>query len=551
MIKNDIVKLIYQYCTENGLDEVGKALKKESNAEIESPFLSQIKEYITEDNFDKAIHLIEVSLTFEQKTLIIPQILLYQIFKYHSKNKSPTKTVKLIRKLSSCVYDKNKVISKCAYLLFDKNDKNKTMKNDTFIHSNNLKSLFEYISTVLSNSKNENIKTLHPQSLIRMMSIIEKNQIERCKYHNIIKETKSLGHCCEEDLIPSKQLLIINTNNSEEIVSLSMNPSKDLLAVLFNNDYIKIYKISYLSNKILQFELIRKYNDKHKSQITSLQMFSQDMLLTSSKDKTVKITEISTNKTEQLNFSDMILSSIAFTALDGIQRLAFASHNQMVYIYNTKDKLYQNEKVIDRINQICFSLPTSSLIFSCPSNQSVMIYDISLTERRANIYIKDTILSMGISKDGYSLLINSSNTTPVISLYDIVSKTMTKYFGHRQLGLCNQCRFGGANENFIIAGGCRKVTIWRKGHTIPVKTIEGFSDLSDVVWENKDLIISSGNDGVIRIFGNKYLDGAVLKEQKDSSEENNNMNEAEEEESDEYNNQSDLDESEESEDIFF
>ena len=549
MIKNDIVKLIYQYCSENGLDEVGNALKKESNVEIESPFLSQIKEYIREDNFDKAIHLIESSLTLEQKTLIIPQILLYQIYKYHTKNKSSAKTIKLIRKLSSCVYDSNKIISKCAYLLFDKNSNNKTLKNDTFIHSNSLKSLFEYISIVLSNSKNEKIKTLHPQSLIRMISTIEKNQMEKCKYHNILNEKNSIGHCCEEDLIPSKQVLLINTNNSEEIVSLSMSPSKDCLSVLFNNDCIKIYKISYLSNKILQFELIRKYNDKHKSQITSLQMLSQDILLTSSKDKTVKITEISTNKTEQLDFSDMILSSIAFTALDGIQRLAIASHNQMVYIYNIKEKKYQNEKVIDRINQICFSLPTSSLIFSCPSNQSILIYDLSLTERKENIYIKDTILSMGISKDGYSLLINSSNITPVISLYDIVSKTMTKYFGHRQLGLCNQCRFGGANENFIIAGGCRKVTIWRRGHTIPVKTIEGFSDLSDVVWENKDVVISSGNDGVVRIFGNKYLDGAVLKEQKDLSEENNNMNEGEEEESDE-DNQSDLDESEESEDYY-
>lgn len=547
MIKNDILKLIYQYCTENGLDEVGNALRKESNAEIESTFLSQIKEYIKKDNFDKAVHLIESSLTVEEKTLIIPQIYLYQIYKYHTKYKASSKTLKLIRKLSSCVYDRNKIISKCAYLLFDKNDKNKLLKNDTFIHSNNIKALFEYISIVLSNSKNENIKTLHPQSLVRMINILENNQIEKCKYHNTMNEKKSLGHCCEEELIPTKQLLIINTNNNEEIVTLSMSPSKDVLAILFNNDYIKIYKISYLSNKILQFELIRKYIDKHKSQITSLQMISQDILLTSSKDKTVKLTEISTNKTEQLDFSDMILSSIAFTALDGIQRLAIASHNQMVYIYNIKDKLFQNEKVIDRINQICFSLPTSSLIFSSPSNQSVIIYNLSLTERKSNISIKDTILSIEISKDGYSLLINSSNTTPVISLYDIISKTMTKYFGHRQLGLCNQCRFGGTNENFIIAGGCRKVTIWRKDQTIPVKTIEGFSDLSDVNWENKDMIISAGNDGVIRVFGNKYLDGAVLKEQ--LTEENNNMNEGEEEESDE-DNQSELDESEESEELY-
>ena len=65
MIKNDILKLIYQYWTENGLDEVGNALRKESNAEIESTFLSQIKEYIKKDNFDKAVHLIESSLTVE------------------------------------------------------------------------------------------------------------------------------------------------------------------------------------------------------------------------------------------------------------------------------------------------------------------------------------------------------------------------------------------------------------------------------------------------------------------------------------------------------
>ena len=55
MQHNEIVGLIYQYLNENGLEEVGKKLSKESKLLTEPEAIKELKESIIANKFDDAV----------------------------------------------------------------------------------------------------------------------------------------------------------------------------------------------------------------------------------------------------------------------------------------------------------------------------------------------------------------------------------------------------------------------------------------------------------------------------------------------------------------
>lgn len=95
--------------------------------------------------------------------------------------------------------------------------------------------------------------------------------------------------------------------------------------------------------------------------------------------------------------------------------------------------------------------------------------------RNLKIETKDSIIAIGLSQDGRSLLCNVSMTKPRIELWDLNSGLCAKkYRGHQQKDYVLRPVFGGANERLVLCGSeDSQVYIWCRETTELLVKVSG------------------------------------------------------------------------------
>lgn len=281
-------------------------------------------------------------------------------------------------------------------------------------------------------------------------------------------------------------------------ISLNNNPYKNSKEddKIYNN--LKIYQVS----KILG----------HKDLITSIS-FSSDAskILTASKDKTIKIHEVKSGQ-NILNISEIgnMITSAQFH--NNETQILCTSLDSKIQIYSIQG-IKQDSIPSLNINEMLISEKHNLIILSAPILRAILIYDIETKTEKNKILINDTIINISLSRldKGENLLINSSNLTPVISLWNLGSNELVrKYFGHRQERLTTKCCFGGFKEKFILCGSDNKeVFIWNRNKSLPVKVIKVHSaPVNAAVWptnEKSDFLFSVSDDHTVKVIGNENV----------------------------------------------
>ena len=250
----------------------------------------------------------------------------------------------------------------------------------------------------------------------------------------------------------------------------------------------------------------------HKDQITSIS-FSSDSkkILTSSKDKTIKLHDVKSGKLilNITEFNHMVNSAQLYNKETQIISTCLDSK---IHIFNLDGIRVESIPSLN-ISETLICEKYNLIILSATNLRAVLIYDIETKTEKNKIIINDTIVNISISKldKGENLLINSSNLTPVISLYNLKNNNLIrKYFGHRQERLTTKCHFGGYKEKFIICGSDNKeIFIWNRNKSIPIKIIKIHSaPVNAIVWpfnEKCDFMISVSDDHSIRILCNENV----------------------------------------------
>jgi len=297
--------------------------------------------------------------------------------------------------------------------------------------------------------------------------------------------------------IPDKEKFRISL--SEEIENKKIFTSKNNSKKEDNkNNILKIYQISKIS--------------AHKDMITSIS-FSSDSskILTSSKDKSVKLHEVKTGK-NLLNITDIghMVTSAQFHCME--TQILCTSLDSKIHIYSIQGVLLDSIPSLN-INEMLICEKFNLIILSAPILRAILIYDIQTKAEKNKIFINDTIINISLSRldKGENLLINSSNLTPVISLWKIETNALErKYFGHRQERLTTKCCFGGFKEKFILCGSDNKeVFIWNRNNSLPVKVVKLHSaPVNAAVWptnEKSDFLFSVSDDHTIKVIGNENI----------------------------------------------
>lgn len=536
MEKGDMIKIIVQFLKEKGYKEVGDKLEQESSIIAETSNLKYLKEYIQTGKYEKAISIILNYASEKEKIYIIPKIRVAQIFdsilknfdEDNSKNFiNQNESILLIRKISNSneIYDKDAAIQKCMKLIFINNHEELTKKmRELHPVSFSRESLNDYIESILSNS-NSLLKSLHPRSLEYMLDSLIKNQINKCLFHTV--NTNGIDysplkinpqnfsyfedHKCKSNNIPNKCLLTIE-EFEDEIINIVLSASEKYLAVILKSNQIFIYKLTWINSvSSMEITIISSFK-AHENLITSLQFNkSETVILTTSKDKTIKIYDIfSGHEKLSIEINTMATSSIFY---DNESKILTSCLSQKLTLYSIEGILLEETPTVT-VNEIQYSEILNLIILIAPTIKAVILYDYATKSEYGKLMINDTIVSTCLSKldKGKYLLVNSSTATPVISMWDLSKSSIErKFFGHRQERLCTKCTFGGEHEKFILSGSDNKeFYIWNRNSTIPISVIKAHSSsVNSAIWPmvrpNTYVIFSGSDDHTLKIFGNEKV----------------------------------------------
>jgi WD40 repeat protein len=543
MEKNTIIKSVIQYLESKGYTDVANKLQEESSVTLESHEIKLLRKHILNENYDEAIHLIMKICKEGEYMLIIPKIRALQFYELLivdiiGNSKRALDFLRKVFKLGKH-YEKDSRLEKCASLVFIKNKDELYRKMKELIPSSTSKeSLMEFITTTLSKSKSL-FKSLYPHSLEHMIDSVTNKQLESCIYHNVNFKNISYfeNHVCDKTLLPSKCLLNLDANN-EEVVNIVLSNSNNYFASVFKSNIISVFLIQRSRDTI---NLAKQCTiSAHKNQITSVTFDKYDInILTASKDKCVKLWEINQGQMLIRIELDAMVSSAIFS--DDESHIICSTIDQKIAVYDRQGR-YKSTVDYYVVSEMLYSHKYNIYILTVPTFKAIFLYDLDNKKENDKININDSIVSSSLSKldHGGFLLINSSTSTPVISMWDLSStKLVRKYFGHRQEGVGNRCSFGGYNENFIICGSnTKEIYIWNRLQSIAVSVIKAHSaSVNSIIWPSNELLsilISCSDDHLIKVFGNNNVSRVTSNDNsninnvlKDHEEESSEMSESE------------------------
>ena len=232
------------------------------------------------------------------------------------------------------------------------------------------------------------------------------------------------------------------------------------------------------------------------------------ILITASKDKTVKLFDIYKGVCKKVfEQANMISSAIFFEEESTILTSCLG---QKISLWSRDGTLIDTVTTVT-VNELHYSKKHNIIILIAPTIKAIILYDYSTKSEIDKLKINDTIVSTSLSKtdEGEFFLVNSSNATPVLSLWKLSTrKIIRKYFGHRQERLTTKCSFGGELENFLLSGSDNKeIYIWNRNASVPVLVIKAHSScVNSVIWPTlrpfSSIVISGSDDHTIKVFSN-------------------------------------------------
>jgi WD40 repeat protein len=249
----------------------------------------------------------------------------------------------------------------------------------------------------------------------------------------------------------------------------------------------------------------------HLDAITSLRWNNNDsQILTSSKDKTVKLWDIKTGKRVLQFRLNAMVSSVTFCK--NYRYIATALVDKNLYINDITTKQLVSTINLEYIaDDILYSDDRDLLIISCFASKSIVLFDIMNKVEVYKFTTNDNILSMSLNRTGKYLLVNTSTISPMIAMFNLQTKTNERnFFGHRQENSGRYVAFGGKDENFIVCGSdSKEILIWNRRFSLPIVTIPNAhaNIINSVIWPQtlNSMIISCGEDNSIKFFANEEI----------------------------------------------
>ena len=197
-------------------------------------------------------------------------------------------------------------------------------------------------------------------------------------------------------------------------------------------------------------------------------------------------------------------------------RLATAGHDRSVHVVRASDGASLASWRTQRVNDMAVT-PDGALLLTCSSERRVRVWDLDAGGAElpdAGVAEGESIISLSLSRDGRSLLLNLANQTlhawdasperPPPRAPAAPTRTYTGPPPRQGRFVVRSC-YGGRDDAFVLSGSedCR-VYVWHRGSGALLAALEGHSGtVNAVAWNPADpgMFASASDDKSVHVWG--------------------------------------------------
>eukprot|EP00189_Rhodosorus_marinus_P008815 CAMPEP_0184752084 /NCGR_PEP_ID=MMETSP0315-20130426/43395_1 /TAXON_ID=101924 /ORGANISM="Rhodosorus marinus, Strain UTEX LB 2760" /LENGTH=547 /DNA_ID=CAMNT_0027231401 /DNA_START=680 /DNA_END=2323 /DNA_ORIENTATION=- len=299
------------------------------------------------------------------------------------------------------------------------------------------------------------------------------------------------------------------TKHKDEVWFVQFSHNGKWLVSSSKDTTIIVWDVEKLRKSDNQSEAILHTLEGQEDPLSFLSWSPDDSLLSGVNDKVIQLWSMETgaNVHSLEKHTDMVtacawLNKSSALVSAGLDRKLFF-WTEVRGHWQTKDMILVSAHIID----MAVARDASKLVTICSDNV-IHIYDTTTATEISTIKEEDSVMSLCLSEDGVSLLVNMSpvKIATVIHEWDLAEeKIVQKYSGQRQARFVIRSCFSGYNQMFVLSGSeDSNVYLWRRKNGSLIASLSGHSrTVNAVSWNPVDpfMFASASDDGTVRIWG--------------------------------------------------
>lgn len=245
----------------------------------------------------------------------------------------------------------------------------------------------------------------------------------------------------------------------------------------------------------------------HENIVKGMEWTRDSKLLTCAADKTVKLFDPNNTRSEAPPIASW-LGDGAFTSISHHRsRAAFAASSSVISIYDLERPTAAPEVLkwptsVDTITNVAFSQVETSILASCSTDRSIVIYDL-----RTSSPVAKTVLSFASNRIAWSPMeayyLATASEDHNAYLFDMRKFNSARNIYKDHVAAVMDVEFSPTGEELVTAGWDRTVRLWTRdqGHSRDIYHTKRMQRVTAARWTpDSKYILSGSDDGNIRLW---------------------------------------------------
>ncbi|XP_018327343.1 WD repeat-containing protein 26 isoform X2 [Agrilus planipennis] len=502
----DIVRLIGQYLSNEGLNRTAESLMDESGCRLDHPSAAKFRQHVMDGDWNKADHDLQElkPLLGEQLNLVeMKFLLLEQKYLEYLEDGRVLDALHVLRnELTPLQHNTSRVHQLSSYMMCSNTEELRSRTNWEGKGPNSRKCLMDRLQTFLPASV-----MLPPNRLLSLLHQALELQALRCKHHNtsldIRLNTASLltDHCCAKDSFPTHTVQILN-DHCDEVWFCQFSPDGTKLATCSKDTNVIIWNV-YPETCTIS---LKKTLEGHSYGAAYLAWNPDSIHLIAcgpEESPEVWLWNVETEKCLKVSHSpDDVLTCCAWNK----------EGNKFV-VGGIRGHFYQCDmegSILDtwegvRVNCLAYRADGKNVLAS-DTHHRIRSYNFEELSDHNVLQEEHPIMAFSVDKNDRLALINVA--TQGVHLWDLQDHCLVRRFqGVTQGHFTIHSTFGGHNQDFVASGSeDNQVYIWHVRNELPIATLSGHTrTVNCVAWNPvyHNIMVSVSDDCTIRVWGPK------------------------------------------------
>ncbi|XP_060532126.1 WD repeat-containing protein 26 [Cylas formicarius] len=502
----EIVRLIGQYLSNEGLNRTCESLMNESGCRLDHPAAAKFRQHVMDGDWIKADHdLQELRPLLGQNNNILDMkfLLLEQKYLEYLEDGRVLDALHVLRnELTPLQHNTARVHQLSSFMMCSNTEELHERTNWEGKGGKSRATLMIKLQSFLPPSV-----MLPPSRLYELLNQALELQTLRCTHHNTSQDISLnnisllVDHCCSNDDFPVHTIQVLN-DHCDEVWFCEFSPDGTMLATGSKDTNVIIWNVNPDSCTLSLKKVLEGHN--YGAAYISWNPDSKHLLACGPEESPeVWLWNIETEKFLKVSQSPEDALTCCAWNKDGTKFVAGGVRGHF-YQCDMEGHILDSWEGV-RVSGLCYRKDGKTVLAS-DSHHRIREYVFDDLIDQHILQEDHPIMTFTVDKNDRLALLNVA--TQGVHLWDLNDKCLVRrYQGVTQGHFTIHSTFGGVNQNFIASGSeDNQVYIWHIRNEMPIATLQGHSrTVNCVSWNpvHPRMLVSVSDDCTIRVWGPK------------------------------------------------